>query len=1021
MKISDCGGIDNAVINISNCANVNLCHIETQEDTNHSIYGLNLLGESCISFIKSNKLYIQYNDTQVEKKKCHTLIIQHYHQSTSRDDKLIYIYMFQKYYKVEVEIYKANISNVNGILQGVFYSENYLLVNDCHFTNNSSPNTLFFMSVKYTLTAYNNSLVHFNNCHFSYYQNTALIKIQNYIAVVISNCKIHNNHNVKAYEHLYSSVSVIHVFNYMLTSVTITNSSFYRNTGRKYFLKFEYNQLKLIGPIEFYNISEFDVVVSLSKSTIQCNSGYIEFSYINAKLIFDYYSKESFYMFISSNTIINITQNQYEKFAIVAHEDRYTYSYPFCYFQYVHDDQINHNNYLIIFKNNNEQSKIFAYNNLPITHCKWLEQSVFGRDVQPLGVNKQYIQYTSDGIVYDILPYSIKEKTLCPCDEKHHDCHQDNLGMLYPGQTLVLLWSLNPNELIGGADVVTAKVFYENNIDNIPSSACVVTNSSQKVQYLSSNICVKMMYTIAFPEEGWCELFIRSDFNSKSHLDIYYINQIPCPLGFVKTNGSCGFFSSLHNYGITCDINDQTILRPHHSWVYAFDNNNSYDYQISLHCSSFHCLPYSTHLKLSDPNTQCKYTRSGTLCGQCQQGFSTVFGSTKCQQCLNIYLLLIIPIAIVGLMLVALLFLLNLTVTIGTINMFILYMNITSVYRTMLFPQDQHNVFTTFISFANFDLGITTCFYDGMDDYAKMWLQLVFPFYLICIATSLIIASRYSTKVQRLTARRALPVLATLFLLSYTKILLIVSSVMFSYSTITHLPSGHSTLVWAVDANVPLLSIRFIVLFVTCLVIFAIQVPFSIILLFTRTISRFHFINKFKPLLDAYQAPYKDKFYNWTGVQLVVRVVFIGISSLDKKISLTIGIMLLGATGYIQGYCNPLKSIAKNISELTFLFNLLIMFLFALYDNNNINNTVANVMITIAMVQFGLIITYHIVTFLCSKKIGITEKVQLSIRMLIIKFSNLCNRNHKINDDAYFLLDDVSNHIPEVDIRYRSL
>ena len=52
--------------------------------------------------------------------------------------------------------------------------------------------------------------------------------------------------------------------------------------------------------------------------------------------------------------------------------------------------------------------------------------------------------------------------------------------MLYPGQTLILPWSLNPNKLLGGADVVTAKVFYVNN--NIPSSACVVTNSSQKVQ-----------------------------------------------------------------------------------------------------------------------------------------------------------------------------------------------------------------------------------------------------------------------------------------------------------------------------------------------------------------------------------------------------------------------------------------------------------------------------------------------------------------------------------------------------------
>ena len=71
------------------------------------------------------------------------------------------------------------------------------------------------------------------------------------------------------------------------------------------------------------------------------------------------------------------------------------------------DDQINPNNYL--FKNNNEQSKIFAYTVitylLPIASA-WLEQSVFGsKDVQPLYVNncKQYIQYISDGVVVSYL------------------------------------------------------------------------------------------------------------------------------------------------------------------------------------------------------------------------------------------------------------------------------------------------------------------------------------------------------------------------------------------------------------------------------------------------------------------------------------------------------------------------------------------------------------------------------------------------------------------------------------------
>ena len=83
-------------------------------------------------------------------------------------------------------------------------------------------------------------------------------------------------------------------------------------------------------------------------------------------------------------------------------------------------------------------------------------------------------------------------------------------------------------------------------------------------------------------------------------------------------------------------------------------------------------------------------------------------------------------------MLVLLLFILNLTVTDGTINAFILYVNIVSINTPVFFPESGNFTLAyTFISLANLDLGIQTCFYNGMDDYTKMWLQLAFPFYLI--------------------------------------------------------------------------------------------------------------------------------------------------------------------------------------------------------------------------------------------------------------------------------------------------
>ena len=123
-----------------------------------------------------------------------------------------------------------------------------------------------------------------------------------------------------------------------------------------------------------------------------------------------------------------------------------------------------------------------------------------------------------------------------------------------------------------------------------------------------------------------------------------------------------------------------------------------------------------------------------------------------------------------------------------------------------------------------------------------MWLQFFFPIYLIIIAITIIVASRYSLRLLRLTFSRSLPVLATLFLLSYTGILRTTLTVLFSYSTITHLPSGHKQMVWSIDASVPLFGFKFIMLFISCLLLFLLLIPFNIILLFTRYLTQFNIL-----------------------------------------------------------------------------------------------------------------------------------------------------------------------------------
>ena len=325
-----------------------------------------------------------------------------------------------------------------------------------------------------------------------------------------------------------------------------------------------------------------------------------------------------------------------------------------------------------------------------------------------------------------------------------------------------------------------------------------------------------------------------------------------------------------------------------------------------------------------------------------------VFGSSRCMECSNLSIILIsVTVIMAGVVLVVFLYLINLTVTKGTISGIIFYANIVSINDSVFLVND--NVFKplrVFISFVNLDLGIETCFYDGMDSYAKMWLQLFYPFYLLVIAVSIIVASRYSSRVLRLTYSRSLPVLATLFLLSYTGILRTVLTVLFSYSTITHLPGGHQKIVWSIDAGVPLFKLKFCVLFVTCLVLFLLLIPFNITLLFTRYLMQFRMINYYKPLLDAFQGSYKDKYYYWVGLQLTMRSLLFAMYAFQTKLKLILSVILLVILSIYSGHIHPHRNKIINIQEHFLLMNITIMYAVPYQGSEKIFSIVTNIMIT---------------------------------------------------------------------------
>ena len=145
-------------------------------------------------------------------------------------------------------------------------------------------------------------------------------------------------------------------------------------------------------------------------------------------------------------------------------------------------------------------------------------------------------------------------------------------------------------------------------------------------------------------------------------------------------------------------------------------------------------------------------------------------------------------------------------------NGLIFYSNIIQTQSTAFFtPHTSNSFFSKFIAWLNLDQGFETCLYNGLDDYIITWLDYLFPVYIWIIAVVLIVSSHYSTRISKLSGSNAVQVLATLFLITYAKLLRLIIGV-FSFTTIVY-PNGYSKAVWLVDGNIEFLTRKHIPLF----------------------------------------------------------------------------------------------------------------------------------------------------------------------------------------------------------------
>ena len=499
-----------------------------------------------------------------------------------------------------------------------------------------------------------------------------------------------------------------------------------------------------------------------------------------------------------------------------------------------------------------------------------------------------------------------------------------------------------------------------------------------------SKQCTPVDFTIyakqsKFPKNGILRLTVLP---GSDHF--FRFNVTDCPVGFQLQSENelfacvCGEFFMMPNINrdFQCDSASGMIVRSDkRSWLSVIEEKIEY---IAL-CSPAYCNDIIETFTLTDNNILCDNNHAGRACGGCIDGYGRIFGSNSCKKCRNGWLATILLFAILGIILVMILYLVRLTVTMGTINGLIFFCNVMSINERLFFnTEDSQFLFLrAFISIINLDLGFEMCFYNEMSQIAKTGLQFVFPVYLWLLIAIIILLGRYHLRVQRFSSYSTVPVLATLILLSYAKLLRAIISV-FSFISVhyTTKESGyghlHTLVAWQPDPNVEYLQGDHIVLFLIALVFMLLFIiPFALAMTFPTIVLRSKRMSRLFPLLDCFYAPYKDKYRYWFGLRLIV-LIYLSIME-SVILSYQEALLLSGATVLfvfivLQAYIQPFKNTVINHLDLLFmgLFILLSMITLYLYPSTSGYDEV-NYAVNISYIAFFLfclVVCYHVHTAL---------------------------------------------------------
>ena len=602
---------------------------------------------------------------------------------------------------------------------------------------------------------------------------------------------------------------------------------------------------------------------------------------------------------------------------------------------FLNEEELQLLNLTVIFSENSAGVASNSIYGNPLYNCFYLPETSVSHEILTfISLNSEFILYDTvfqfpSTVSNGLAEINSDPFRVCICKNStfvREDCFglTTTIRDIIPGQTFELY--LNPIDTVS---IPVTSLLYSELEDPLGNSSAMQLGPGQDIQQLPGlSNCTPVQFNVFAPENSLIHLKLFATPGGQRSTVI--VNMTSCPPGFslAERDGrlQCVCSSFVENdLQSACNLTTYTIARPENSWVGTVIVNGTLEVVYVPTCPINYCNEGVVDVDLRISDQLCVEGRTGVLCGTCRDGLSTIFGSAKCKKCSNAWLGMIVVFALVGPLFVFLLFLLDLTVTHGTINGLIFYANIVSVNANIFFRGTGQGFLFVFLSLLNLELGFPLCFFDGMDELAKVGLQYIFPSYLLLIGGGIILLSKYSRLMQKILSRHAgLQVLTTMLYLSYSKIL---RSVIDTFTYVARYGERTSELIWFFDGNVEFLSGVHIFLFILAIATLLFFVlPYIFVLTFSRLIQRFRNSTRFSARLDANLAPYKDKLRFWFGARLILililYIIFSNLGTNDPSLALILQLSFIISFAFVQAFIRPFKSLAVELLDMFFIVNL---------------------------------------------------------------------------------------------------